>query len=140
MTGELFSLLSKNSVLRHGMDGAGWDQGTFESGLDDAMGRPQTLGADLFSLRASGLLTGVGPAETRSRLSGMLIGLELAGSKPYWLGQRVVIIGDPELSKVYQSGLATQGCDAECIDGGDISLAGLASAYFEKPGHQAGVA
>ena len=134
MTGELFSLLEKQSVLRHGLVGAGWDQSSFDTGIEDVIGRPQSVAAEMFSLRADGLLNGTPPAATRSRLSGLLLGLELAGSKPYWLGQRIVIIGAPDLSKAYQSALERQGAMVECSDGNDIVLAGLASAYFETLG------
>ena len=34
MTGELFALVSRQSVLRHGMEGAGWDDAAFAEGVD----------------------------------------------------------------------------------------------------------
>ena len=43
------------------------------------------------------------------RDSGYLIGLELAGAKPYWLGLDAVVIGDPKLTPLYTRALKAQG-------------------------------
>ena len=40
MTGEMFALLSGQSVLRHGTAGDGWDAAAFAAGLDQALSRP----------------------------------------------------------------------------------------------------
>jgi 2-dehydro-3-deoxygalactonokinase len=60
MTGEMFALLSRQSVLRHGMAGDGWDDAAFDAALSDALSRPERLGARLFALRAEGLLAILG--------------------------------------------------------------------------------
>lgn len=127
MTGELFALLSTQSVLRHGM-GEGWDEGAFDEGVSDALSRPERIGAKLFSLRAEGLLNGLSPAAAKSRLSGLLIGTELAGAKPYWLGQPIRLIGAPALCANYARALATQGARAEALSATDCTLAGLVAA------------
>jgi 2-dehydro-3-deoxygalactonokinase len=127
MTGEMFALLSSQSVLRHGM-GEGWDGAAFDEGVSDALSRPERLGAKLFSLRAEGLLNGLTPAAAKSRLSGLLIGTELAGAKPYWLGQNIRLIGAPALTAHYARALATQGVTAETLPATDCTLAGLVAA------------
>ncbi|NEY89534.1 2-dehydro-3-deoxygalactonokinase [Tabrizicola oligotrophica] len=127
MTGELFSLLSSQSVLRHGM-GEGWDEAAFDEGVADALSRPERIAARLFSLRAEGLLNGLAPAAARSRLSGLLIGSELAGAKPYWLGQPIRLIGAAGLSASYARALAAQGVVAEILDATACTLAGLVAA------------
>lgn len=135
MTGELFELLSRQSVLRHGMqdDGAATDAEAtaeaeaFNEAVSTALSRPERIGAKLFSLRAEGLLTGLAPAIARARLSGLLIGMELAASKPYWLGQDVVLIGAPRLTQAYATALRAQGVAARNLDGTACTLAGLAS-------------
>ena len=100
MTGEMFALLSEASVLRHGMQGGRLGRsGLSTRAVSDALSRPERLGARLFSLRAEGLIAGLSPAAARSRLSGLLIGTELAAAKPYWLGQRVTLIGAEKLSR-----------------------------------------
>ncbi|WP_103258402.1 2-dehydro-3-deoxygalactonokinase [Tabrizicola aquatica] len=127
MTGEMFALLSEASVLRHGMQGEGWDDTAFDTGVGDALSRPERLGARLFSLRAEGLIAGLSPQAARARLSGLLIGTELAAAKPYWLGQRVTLIGAEKLSAAYARALAAQGVEAQRLNATDCTLAGLAS-------------
>ena len=128
MTGELFALLSTQSVLRHGM-ADGWDAASFDEGLSDALSRPDRIAARLFALRAEFLLHGMAPAQARARLSGLLIGIELAGSKPYWLGQRVMLVGAPALAASYTRALAAQGQTPETLDATACTLAGLSSLY-----------
>lgn len=133
MTGEMFALLSTRSVLRHSM-GTGWDVSSFNAGVDQAISRPQALAAALFSLRAEGLLDGLDPDAARARLSGLLIGAELAAAKPYWLGQQIAVIGDSGLSKRYVSALATQSVSATQVNASAITLAGLTVAYRRLKG------
>jgi 2-dehydro-3-deoxygalactonokinase len=127
MTGELFAFLSEASVLRHGMQGNGWDEPAFDTAVSDAISHPERIAARLFSLRAEGLIAGLTPAAARSRLSGLLIGIELAGSKPYWLGQPVALIGAEKLSASYARALKAQGADPRLLSATDCTLAGLAT-------------
>jgi 2-dehydro-3-deoxygalactonokinase len=129
MTGEMFALMSEASVLRHGMQGGGWDDAAFDAAVTDALSRPERLGARLFSLRAEGLVAGLTPQAARARLSGLLIGTELAAAKPYWLGQRVTLIGAEKLSAAYSRALGLQGVDAGRLPVTDCTLAGLASLF-----------
>ena len=66
-------------------------------------------------------------AAARARLSGLLIGMELAAAKPYWLGQPVTLIGAEKLSATYARALAAQGVTAQRLSVTDCTLAGLAS-------------
>jgi 2-dehydro-3-deoxygalactonokinase len=127
MTGELFALLSEHSVLRHGMQDGGWEDAAFDTGLSDAISRPERIAARLFSLRAEGLIAGLSPAAAKSRLSGLLIGIELAGARPYWLGQRVTLIGAEKISAAYARALSAQGVEAQTLPATACTLAGLAS-------------
>mmetsp|Transcript_23678 Transcript_23678/g.42209 ORF Transcript_23678/g.42209 Transcript_23678/m.42209 type:complete len:299 (+) Transcript_23678:2249-3145(+) len=136
MTGEMFALLSKQSVLRHSM-GEGWDDGSFDAGVDQAMSRPEALAASLFSLRAEGLLDGLDPDAARARLSGLLIGAELASMRPYWLGQQVAIIGADALSAAYAKALKTQGVPVAQARAEEMTLAGLTAAYTQLYGEAA---
>ncbi|MBC7479639.1 MAG: 2-dehydro-3-deoxygalactonokinase, partial [Pseudorhodobacter sp.] len=132
MTGELFALLSTQSVLRHSMTTDGtepWDDAAFDGGLSDALSRPDRIAARLFSLRAEFLLHGMTPPQARARLSGLLIGIELAGSKPYWLGQKVILIGAPALAANYIRALGAQGLTAEILDATACTLAGLTALH-----------
>lgn len=128
MTGEMFALMSEQSVLRHGMAAGGWDEAAFALGLDQAMSRPEKLAARLFAIRAEGLLNGLGADQARSRLSGLLIGAELAGAKPYWLGQSVVVIGAEAVGAAYVNALTAQGTQVRFENAEAMTLAGLAAA------------
>lgn len=135
MTGEIFALLSRSSVLRHGLDPAGWDDAAFETAVGDAMSRPQGIGAELFSIRAAGLLHDLPGAAATARLSGLLIGLELAGSRPHWLGQDVRVVGSGRIARAYAAALAAQGAPVTLADGDDMVLNGLAAARAALTGN-----
>ena len=132
MTGEMFALLSQSSVLRHGMavpaGGATWDEVAFDAGLAEGLARPERLAALMFRLRAEGLLQDLAPMAARARLSGLLIGAELAATRPYWLGTRVGLIGASGLTELYARALAHQGQTAEILPPEACTLAGLALA------------
>lgn len=133
MTGEMFDLLSSQSVLRHSVGTiADWDQNAFETAVSDAISHPATMAAKLFQLRASDLLERATPAANRARMSGLLIGLELAASKPYWLGQDVALVGAPKLNALYASALAAQGLTTTQQTGDEMTLNGLTAAYQES--------
>jgi 2-dehydro-3-deoxygalactonokinase len=127
MTGELFALLSEQSVLRHGLGAEGWDDAAFDAALSETLSRPERLAARLFGLRAEGLIAGLAPAAARARLSGLLIGAELAAVRTYWLGQQVRIVGAARLSALYLRALAAQGSAPRILDGTAATLAGLSS-------------
>jgi 2-dehydro-3-deoxygalactonokinase len=132
MTGELFALLTKHSVLRHSTGGSDWDQPAFDAAVSDALSKPGRLLSDLFTLRADGLLNGTGAGVARARLSGLLIGAELAAARPYWLGQPVAILGEDALAQMYLAGLTAQGAEARIHAAEEITLAGLTAARTGK--------
>ncbi len=134
MTGEMFSLLAGQSVLRNTVAGEGHDAAAFSAAVAEAMSRPERLAAELFTLRAEGLLRGLDGTVARSRLSGLLVGAELAAMRPYWLGQAVVIIGAGGVSSAYAEALAAQGVAAERIDGSDMALNGLQAIWTKIQG------
>jgi 2-dehydro-3-deoxygalactonokinase len=90
--------------------------------------RPERLLARLFSLRAEGLLQGLDPAVARARLSGLLIGAELAAARPYWLGQRVAVIGAHALGQGYATALGRLSVPVTVQDSDALTLAGLCAA------------
>lgn len=127
MTGELFAAIAGHTVLRHALAGEGDDKPAFAEAVAESLARPERLAARLFAIRAEALLAGLAPATARSRLSGLLIGAELAGAKPYWLGQAVALVGAPRLAAAYAAALALQGVAAEIADGAAATRAGLAA-------------
>lgn len=133
MTGELFATIASQTVLRHSLTD-GWDDTAFFAALDQSLSRPERLAARLFSLRAESLLHGTDGATIRAKLSGLLIGAEIAAAKPYWLGQNVAVIGAGQLSKRYIDALSTQAVMATQVNGNAITLAGMAAAYQQLKG------
>ena len=129
ISGELFALMSEYSVLKHSVKSDGWDDKEFRSAVSESISNPQKIFSDFFKLRADHLLKQVEQSELRSKLSGYIIGAELAGAKPYWLGQNVVILGNNNLSKIYKTALEGQGIFAQQIDATECTLNGLAQAF-----------
>ncbi|MGJ5621569.1 2-dehydro-3-deoxygalactonokinase [Sulfitobacter sp. MF3-043] len=129
MTGELFALISTGSVLRHSVKSDGWDADAFVEAVSDTLSRPEKLAARLFSIRAEDLLNATPAPVSRARMSGALIGAELAAARPYWLGQQVAIIGADATARHYVEALAAQGVPATLADAERMTLAGLTAAY-----------
>ncbi len=128
MTGEMFALLSTGSVLRHSMDDH-WDDAAFQDAVRDGLSDPQALAGRFFGLRAEGLLGAPREGKARARLSGLLIGAELAAAKPYWLGQRIALLGSGRLAGLYADALTGEGAAPEMVDVTDATLRGLTAAY-----------
>lgn len=133
MTGEMFALLSEHSVLRHsvGRDLAGddLDEIAFIEGVRQAWRAPDAAFATLFALRAESLLHATPPATLRARLSGLLIGMELAATRDFWEGQKVALIGAGSLTALYARALSEIGAVPQIEDGRDLALRGLCAAY-----------
>lgn len=130
LTGEMFALLAEGSVLRHSV-GPGWDEAAFGAAVDEMARQPGALPAALFSVRAASLLAGQGPAAARARLSGLLIGAELAAMRDLWQDRPVMIIGESSLAAHYQTALARLGNDADLRPAAGLVLSGLAAARAE---------
>ena len=128
MTGEMFALLSSHSVLRHSVQGGDWDDEAFDAAVNQTLSKPEKLASRLFSIRADDLLNGTGEALARARLSGLLIGAELAAARPYWLGTQIAILGATGLAHPYARALERQGAFATLADAERMTLAGLTAA------------
>ncbi|MDT1062828.1 2-dehydro-3-deoxygalactonokinase [Paracoccus sp. CPCC 101403] len=128
MTGEVYALLSRQSVLRLTIGDARPDMDSFLEASAQAATNADMAPAGLFPLRAAALLNGLTAEQGAGRLSGLLIGSELAAARPLWSDRRVVIIGAPELSALYAGALTQAGADAHQMDGGELVLAGLTAA------------
>ena len=131
MTGEFFALIAEHSVLRHDI-GDGWDEAAFLEAVDEAMSRPEALANRLFTLRATSLLEGLSPDAARSRASGLLIGMELAAARPYWLGRDVAILGDGPQSAAYEAALRAQGAPVTTASAEAATLRGLIALYSAR--------
>ncbi|MEL7026867.1 MAG: 2-dehydro-3-deoxygalactonokinase [Pseudomonadota bacterium] len=128
MTGELYDLLVHRSVLRHST-GDAWDDTVFYEAVADALAKPEALASRLFNIRAETLLHDLGPGAAAARVSGLLIGSELAAARPYWLGQEIAVIGPDRLSQLYVSALKPQGIEAQAVRADAMTRAGLYAAH-----------
>jgi len=81
MTGEMFTFLNEQSVLKHSTLGGGWDTNAYLVAAKESQDNPENVAGSLFSLRSESLLNQLPPAVARARLSGMLVGLELAATR-----------------------------------------------------------
>ena len=129
MTGEIFALLATQSVLRHTVAADAADPEAFDAGVARAMSKPEGLPARLFALRAEALLQDLTPDAAGARLSGLMIGAELAATKGWWLGREVALIGAPALAALYARALAAQGLTAATLDATGLTLDGLRAAH-----------
>jgi 2-dehydro-3-deoxygalactonokinase len=74
-------------------------------------------------------LRNTGAAAARSRLSGLLIGVELAAARSRWEGQAVHLVGARPLSQAYAVALEHAGARPVIEDAEALTLAGLAAAH-----------
>ncbi|GAB4531035.1 MAG: 2-dehydro-3-deoxygalactonokinase [Roseibium sp.] len=128
MTGELFALLAGQSVLRHGLSDKEMDGDSFRQAVTDAAGAPAGIAAALFGIRAAGLVAGLSPEAARGRLSGLLIGAELAAVRDGIGEGPVAILGGDNLAGAYHDALGCLGRSARLLDTEKLTLKGLALA------------
>jgi 2-dehydro-3-deoxygalactonokinase len=132
MTGELFSVIGQHSILAHAVETAGapaMDSAPFREGLSTALAEPTTLTASLFRLRAAQLLGFEQRADGAARLSGLLIGTELAdAARRHGASRSVRLIGTGALGRLYEAALMTQGVEVTSVDAEQASRLGLAKA------------
>lgn len=125
MTGEMFGLLSNQSILRHCVGGSEWDDAAFVKSVEAAVRDPAGLTAKLFSLRPQALLNGTPSGTLKATLSGFLIGTELAAARQIWDRRDIVIVGDRENARLYKTALATLGKAALTYDSDSAIVQGL---------------
>ncbi|PKA39552.1 2-dehydro-3-deoxygalactonokinase [Rhizobium sullae] len=83
MTGELFDAISKHTILSHAVAGADEAQAgnsAFKAAVSAAFRQPAIASNLLFTARSGQLLHGLTAAGAQARISGTLIGLEIAGA------------------------------------------------------------
>lgn len=132
MTGEIFALLSRQSVLRHVIGGEerfAPDDPAFAAALGAALAQPAQLPLLLFPIRAAGLLAGQTGATAAARLSGLLIGSEVAAALSGLPADgEVVLLASGALAPLYAQAVARAGWDCRRLDAEPLTLAGLKTA------------
>jgi 2-dehydro-3-deoxygalactonokinase len=135
MTGELFAVLSRNSILAHAVDAdaaPAVDGAAFGAGLAAALAEPDELTAALFRLRAAQLLGFEQRADGASRLSGLLIGVEVAAAlRRHGRQAPVRLIASGGLGRLYEAALAHAGFEVTVLDAEQASRLGLSKAAIQ---------
>ena len=133
ISGELFDLLSRRSLLRHSVsdpDSTGdvSEVADFRRGVERVTRGGVPFLAALFSVRVRQLLADVTPVDNLAYLSGLVIGGEVAAAvtlKAIAPDTPIRIIGASTLARAYKKALAIAGYTAEASDGDKMVLAGL---------------
>ncbi|WP_018238946.1 2-dehydro-3-deoxygalactonokinase [Ensifer sp. BR816] len=132
MTGELFDAISKHTILSHAVveaDTIAADSAVFAEAVTRARETPALATNLLFSVRAGQLLHGLGSADARARLSGTLIGLEIAGAlASAGSVDGICLVGSGRLGTLYRSALESQGLAVRLVDADEAVRAGLSTA------------
>lgn len=129
MTGEIFALLSGQSVLRHSVTTDDWFQPAFDEAVLEVADAPERFARLLFSVRARSLVSNLPAEAAKARLSGLLIGLELSAARTYWEKGDIVIVGADALSNAYATALGLLGQNVRQADAEELTLNGLKAAY-----------
>jgi 2-dehydro-3-deoxygalactonokinase len=131
ITGDMFSVLSKHSVLRHsiGEEAVGPGSAEFLDAVGASLRSPADFLARVFSIRPAGLLHDLSPADARARLSGFLIGQEIAGVRSRLpVGATVDLVGGGALGALYRAALSVAGIRCTEYDADSLVIAGLTEA------------
>ncbi len=131
MTGELFAVLSKHSILAHAVDSDGHAAAgeAFRAAVAASRAAPADLTAALFRVRAAQLLGFDPHSDGAARLSGTLIGIEVAGALAHHpADQPLRLIGAGDLCRLYESALSEAGYAVTVTDAEQASRTGLRKA------------
>jgi 2-dehydro-3-deoxygalactonokinase len=124
MTGELFNLLKGHSILADLLKGKVDDNDVFREAARHAIFH-ESLPAELFSIRASVLLGRMKAEDAASYASGLLIGTDVRIGLTVPTGAQVVVMGRPELTRLYASALGQANREAIELDGERCFVSGI---------------
>ena len=124
MTGELFSLLKEHSILSELLNGEVAVNDAFREGARQGI-FAESLPAELFAVRARVLLGKARREDAASFLSGLLIGTDVRIGLAEPLAAGVVLMGRPELTKLYSAAITEARRSSVELDGERCFLAGI---------------
>jgi 2-dehydro-3-deoxygalactonokinase len=131
MTGELFDAVSRETILSHAVTGADdtVDIDAFRSAVMAAFETPALAANLLFQVRSGQLLYGGTPSAAREKISGTLIGLELAAGLAGEVPRTgITLVASGRLQELYQMAFDTASVRVRCIGAEDAVRRGLAMA------------
>lgn len=124
MTGELFGLLKKHSILAELLEGPVGVNDSFRRGVRYALER-EILPSALFEVRAAVLLGQMERSDAPSYVSGLLIGTDVRIGLEWPLAGRTWVMGRKELTSLYAAAIGEAGAEAIELDGEQSFLAGI---------------
>lgn len=124
MTGELFGLLRKHSILSAQLADPVTADDHFRAGVAAGLAGSDLL-SDLFQIRARHVLGRSGP-DGAAYASGLLIGSDVRSGLALHRSGPVGLVGRSDLRALYAAALALAGHDVVEVDGPDAFLAGIA--------------
>ncbi len=132
MTGELFEAISKQTILSHAVAEADTFTGAheaFTAAVRDIYAHPELATNRLFTLRSGQLLHGLTATDAKARLSGIMIGLEIAGAHSQAKRETpVVLIGSGALGALYEGAFTALEINYTVIDADEAVRRGLLAA------------
>ena len=123
MTGEMFSLLKSHGILSEFMSGPVAAGDPFREGVRRGLER-HALTAELFSVRARVLLGSLKREDAADFVSGLLIGLDIGVGLGLAGEAELIIMGRPDLTRLYEVAAAEAGRPSRSIEGADAFIAG----------------
>ncbi|MGH6808546.1 MAG: 2-dehydro-3-deoxygalactonokinase [Ensifer adhaerens] len=132
MTGELFDVISRHSILSHSVADAqvfSGDHPSFLAAVAAACANPALATNLTFGVRAGQLLHGASATDAKATLSGTLIGLEIAGAlAAAGTVDSVCLVASGSLGALYHAALASQNLSPRVVDADEAVRAGLSTA------------
>ncbi|KQV32330.1 2-dehydro-3-deoxygalactonokinase [Rhizobium sp. Root1203] len=132
MTGELFDAISKHTILAHAVAGADQlpaDTTAFEDAVRAAFERPAMATNLFFTARSGQLLHGLTATGAQARISGTLIGIEIAGGlSEAGKGVSISLVASGRLQGLYETAFKTLSLSYTTIDADTAVRRGLAAA------------
>lgn len=140
MTGELFDVITRHSILSHAVAGAAdlpADTGTFEATLKAVLDKPALATNLLFTARSGQLLNGLTSAGAQALISGTLIGAEIAGAlASAGRNATITLVASGRLQALYEDAFRALSLTYTTIDADAAVRRGLSAAaeaiWFKK--------
>jgi 2-dehydro-3-deoxygalactonokinase len=129
LSGELFSILSRHSVLKMSISESGRvasDNPVFLEKAQAAIHQPELFTAHLFAIRPAQLLDFTSPEDTLAALSGVIIGMEIAGAlSRFGKPEHLILLASGNLGSLYQSAIEACGVRTTYLDAESAGRDGL---------------
>jgi 2-dehydro-3-deoxygalactonokinase len=132
MTGELFDVITRHSILSHAVTGAEAmpsDADALEAAVKAAFDQPALATSLIFGARAGQLLHGLTAVGAQARISGTLIGAEIAGAiLNVGKGTAITLVASDRLQALYESAFHILSLPYQTIDADAAVRRGLSAA------------